>query len=62
VLGTYRFQVRNSLTRCVPGLRAKQTFLFEDKAGSDEDAADYGENDANDLGGDDNVWLTVKGG
>jgi hypothetical protein len=46
----------------VPGLRAQQTFLFEDKATSNEDTADYGENDANDLGGDDNKRLTVKGG
>lgn len=65
---TYRFQVPNSLTRCVPGLRAQQTFLFEDKAGSNEDTADYGEDDANDLGGGDNRvvngegWLTKKEG
>jgi len=64
---TYRFQVRNSLTCCVPGLRAQQTFLFEDKAASNEDTADYGEDDANDLGGGDNrvvndERLTKKGG
>jgi hypothetical protein len=67
-LETYRLQVPNSLTRCVPGLRAQQTFLFEDKAASNEDAADYGEDDANDLCGDDNRvvngerWLTKKVG
>jgi hypothetical protein len=53
-LETYRFQVPNSLTRCVPGLRAQQTFLFEDEAASNEDTADYGEDDANDLSGGDN--------
>ncbi len=47
---TYGFQVGDSLTRRMPGLRAQQTFLFEDKAGSDEDTADYREDDANDLG------------
>jgi hypothetical protein len=51
----------------VPGLRAQQTFLFEDKAGSNEDTADYGEDDANDLGGGGNgvvngERLTKKGG
>jgi hypothetical protein len=51
----------------VPGLRAQQTFLFEDKAASNEDTADYGEDDANDLGGGDNgvvsgERLTKKGG
>jgi hypothetical protein len=48
---TYGFQVGDSLTRCVPGLRAQQTLLFEYEAGSDEDTANYGENDANDLDG-----------
>jgi hypothetical protein len=48
---TYRFQVSDTLTRCVPGLRAQQTFLFEDKAASNEDTANYREDDANDLGG-----------
>ena len=65
-LETYRFQVCNSLTRFLPGLRAQQTFLFEDKAASNEDTADYGEDDANDLGGGDNrvvndARLTKKG-
>jgi hypothetical protein len=64
-LETHRFQVRNSLTRCVPGLRAQQTFLFENKTGSNEDTADYGKDDANDLGGrvvNGERWLTKKGG
>ena len=47
---TYGFQVGDSLTRRMPGLRAQQTLLFENKAGSDEDTADYREDDANDLG------------
>jgi hypothetical protein len=47
-LETYRFEVSNSLT-CVPGLRAQQTFLFEDEAGPNENTADYGEDDANNL-------------
>ena len=63
---TYRFQVPNPLTRCVPGLRAQQTFLFEDKAGSNEDTTEYREDDANDLGGDNTVVnderLKKKGG
>lgn len=51
----------------MPGLRAQQTFLFEDKAGSNEDTAEYGEDDTNDLGGGDNrvvndEMLTKKGG
>jgi len=52
----------------VPGLRAQQTFLLEDKARSNEDTAEYGEDDANDLrGGDNGVvnderWLIKKGG
>jgi hypothetical protein len=47
---TYGFQVGDPLTRCVPGLRAQQTFLLEDEAGSDEDTTKYCEDDANDLG------------
>lgn len=46
---TYGFQVGNSLTRCLPGLRAQQTPLFEYEAGSDENAANYREDDADDL-------------
>jgi hypothetical protein len=66
-LETYRFQVPNSLTRCMPGLRAQQPFLFEDKAGSNEDTAEYGEDDTNDLGDGGNrvvngEGLTKKGG
>ena len=49
---TYGFQVGDPLTRCVPGLRAQQTPLLEDEAGPDEDAANYCENDANDLESD----------
>lgn len=30
--GTYGFQVSDTLTGCMPGLRAQQTFLFEDEA------------------------------
>jgi hypothetical protein len=45
----------------MPGLRAQQTFLFENKAASNEDTAEYGEDDANDLGVT-TEWLTVKGG
>jgi hypothetical protein len=33
----------------VPGLRAQQTLLFEDKTGSNKETANYGEDDANDL-------------
>jgi len=33
----------------MPGLRAQQTLLLEDEAGSDEDTAKYREDDANDL-------------
>jgi hypothetical protein len=46
---TNGFQVGDPLTRCVPGLRAQQTLLFEDEAGSDEDTAEYREDDAHDL-------------
>ena len=48
----------------MPGLRAQQTFLLEDKAGSNEDTADYGEDDANDLGNRvvSDERLTKKGG
>jgi hypothetical protein len=46
----------------VPGLRAQQTFLFQDKTRSNENTADYREDDANDLGGVTKEWLTVQGG
>lgn len=51
----------------MPGLRAQQPFLFEDKARSNEDTADYGEDDTNDLGGGgkrvvNDERLTKKGG
>ena len=46
---TYGFQVGDTFTRRMPGLRAQQTFLFEDKAGPNEDAANHREDDANDL-------------
>jgi hypothetical protein len=46
---TYGFQVGDPLTRCMPGLRAQQTLLLEDEAGSDEDTARYREDDASDL-------------
>jgi hypothetical protein len=35
----------------VPGLRAQETLFLEDEAGADEEAADDGEDDADDLGG-----------
>lgn len=44
-----RSQVSNTLACCVPGLRAQQTLLLENETRADQDTADYGENDANDL-------------
>jgi len=46
---TYGFQVADTFTRRLPGLRAQQTLLFEDKARPNEDTADHREDDANDL-------------
>ena len=36
----------------MPGLRAQQTLLLENEARADEDTADYGEDDANNLRSD----------
>jgi hypothetical protein len=46
---TYGFQVSDTFTGCVPGLRAQQTSLFEDEARPDEDPTDECQNYANDL-------------
>jgi hypothetical protein len=53
----HRFQVSDTLACCVPGLRAQQTLLLENEARADEDTAEYGEDDANNLRGDDR-WST----
>lgn len=44
---TYRFEVGHTLS--MHRLRGQQSFLFEYKARPDEEAADNGEDDANDL-------------
>lgn len=46
---TCRFEISDTLARGSTRLRTQQTLLLEDERGSNEHAADYGQNDADDL-------------
>jgi len=46
---THRFEISDTFARGPTGLRTQQALLFEDERGPDEDAADDGQDDADDF-------------